>query len=66
MTQKRALLVMTARTVADIIVREVVTRFGVPTVIHSDQGKQFEGQLFSQMCEVLHIKKTLSDGNVYP
>ena len=37
---------MEARTVADKIVREVITRFGVPTMIHSDQGKQFEGHHF--------------------
>ena len=49
---------MEARTVADIIVREVVSRFGVPSSIHSDQGRQYESQLFSEMCKVLHIKKT--------
>ena len=47
---------MEARTVADIIVREVVSRFGVPSSIHSDQGRQYESQLFSKMCKVLHIK----------
>ena len=49
---------MEARTVADIIVREVVSRFGVPYIIHSDQGRQYESQLFLEMCKVLHIKKT--------
>ena len=49
---------MEARTVADIIVREVVSRFGVPSSIHSDQGRQYESQPFSEMCKVLHIKKT--------
>ena len=49
---------MEARTVADINVREVVSRFGVPSIIHWDQGRQYESQLFSQMCKVLHIKKT--------
>ena len=48
---------MEARTVADIIVREVVSRFGVPSSIHSDQGRQYESRLFSEMCKVLHIKK---------
>ena len=48
---------MEARTVADIIVREVVSRFGVPYIIHSDQGRQYESQLFLEMCKVLHIKK---------
>ena len=49
---------MEARTVADIIVREVVSRFGVPYIIHSDQGRQYESQLLLEMCKVLHIKKT--------
>ena len=44
--------------VADIIVREVVTRFGVPTTIHSDQGSQFESELFTEMCHLLQINKT--------
>lgn len=49
---------MEAKTVADVIVREVVPRFAVPSVIHSDQGKQFEGHLFTEMCKLLSIKKT--------
>ena len=48
---------MEAKTVADIVAREVVARFGVPRTIHSDQGKQFEGKLFTEMCKVLDIKK---------
>ena len=49
---------MEAATVARIIVEEVVARFGVPSSIHSDQGRQYESELFSEMCRVLHIKKT--------
>jgi hypothetical protein len=49
---------MEASTVADIIVREVATRFGVPTTIHSDQGSQFESELFTEMCHLLQINKT--------
>ncbi|CAC5410702.1 unnamed protein product [Mytilus coruscus] len=33
---------MEASTVANIIVTEIICRFGVPTQIHSDQGRQFE------------------------
>ena len=43
---------------ADIIVREVVSRFGVPSSIHLDQGRKYESRLFSEMCKVLPIKKT--------
>ena len=49
---------MEATTVAEIIVREAVSRFGVLFIIHSDQGRQYESQLFSETCKVQHIKKT--------
>ena len=49
---------MEAATVARIIVEEVVSRFGVPSSIHSDQGRQYESELFSEVCRVLQIKKT--------
>jgi transposase InsO family protein len=35
---------MEAETVASIIVEEVIARFGVPQVIHSDQGKQYKSR----------------------
>ncbi|VDI17467.1 Hypothetical predicted protein [Mytilus galloprovincialis] len=49
---------MEAKTVAKIIVEEVLVRFGVPHWIHSDQGRQFESLLFQEMCCILNIKKT--------
>ena len=57
-TEAHAMPNMAASTIADIIVREVVTRFGVPTTIHSDQGSQFESELFTEMCQLLQINKT--------
>ncbi|XP_056006736.1 uncharacterized protein LOC130050548 [Ostrea edulis] len=44
---------MEAETVATKIVEDVVSRFGVPAVIHSDQGPQYESKLFKEMCRVL-------------
>ena len=49
---------MEAATVAKIMVEEVFTRFGIPDQIHSDQGRQFESRLFSEMCQLLEIDKT--------
>lgn len=49
---------MSAETVARILVEEVVCRFGVPSIIHSDQGSQFESALFQEMCHILQIEKT--------
>ncbi|VDI40402.1 Hypothetical predicted protein [Mytilus galloprovincialis] len=39
---------MEASTVAKIIVEEVIARFGVPSWIHSDQGRQYESRLFQE------------------
>lgn len=36
---------MESRTVAKIIVEDVIVRFGVPCFIHSDQSRQFESNL---------------------
>ena len=49
---------MESETVAKLIVEEVITRFGVPSIIHSDQGSQYESKLFSDVCELLGIQKT--------
>jgi transposase InsO family protein len=49
---------MEASTVANILITQVVTRFGIPSVMHSDQGGQFESQLFTEMCSLLQIQKT--------
>ena len=47
-----------AKTVADKLVNEVVCRFGIPLIIHSDQGRNFESALFTEMCQLLDIHKT--------
>ena len=38
---------MEAVTVAKLLVEQLFTRFGVPEQIHSDQGRQFESNLFA-------------------
>ena len=47
-----------ATTVATEFVNQFVCRFGVPTVLHSDQGRNFESAVFKEMCSVLGIEKT--------
>ena len=47
-----------AVTVAEVLVKELVCRFGVPLYIHSDQGRNFESAVFSEMCHLLGIVKT--------
>ena len=45
---------LTARTA----VNEFFTRFGFPSQIISDQGRNFDGHLFAEMCKLLKIKKS--------
>ncbi|XP_061191689.1 uncharacterized protein LOC133199898 [Saccostrea echinata] len=49
---------MEALTVAEMIVEQFITRFGVPEVIHSDQGRQYESRLFKELCNILGIHRT--------
>ena len=57
-TEAYAIPDMTAQTVADKIVTEWVCRYGCATVLHSDQGRNFESELFTEMCKLLDIHKT--------
>jgi hypothetical protein len=47
-----------AETVAKVLVDQFVSRFGTPVELHSDQGRNFESRVFSEMCKLLGIKKT--------
>jgi len=47
-----------AETVAEALVNNFITRFGVPCELHSDQGREFESVVFQECCRLLGIKKT--------
>lgn len=47
-----------AETVVDALVEGMFSCFGVPETIHSDQGRNFESQVFATMCERLGAQKT--------
>ena len=47
-----------ADTVADLLVDNVILRFGMPLVIHSDQGREFEIGLMKSLCALLGCTKT--------
>ena len=47
-----------AQTIADVLTKEFICRFGVPLLIHTDQGRNFESKLMAEVCELLDIKKT--------
>ena len=48
----------TASVTADVLVTQFFSRFGVPRIIHTDQGSNFESELFSNMCDLYGIEKT--------
>ena len=47
-----------ATTIARVITQEVFCRFSPPEQLHSDQGKQFESELISEICKLLGVAKT--------
>ena len=38
---------------ADLLVDNIILRFGMPLVIHSDQGREFENGLIKSLCTLL-------------
>ena len=48
-TESFALPDHTALTVAECLVTEVFTRFGVPRILHSDQGAEFTSRLMTEL-----------------
>ena len=48
----------TALTVADKLATEFLCRFGMPISLHSDQGREFESELFGHLCSLFGIDKT--------
>lgn len=47
-----------AKTIATKIIERFVSVFGVPTYLHSDQGSNFESQVFKEAGQLLGIRKT--------
>ena len=48
----------TALAVADAFFQHIVCRFGMPSVIHSDQGRGFENNLMQELCLLCGADKT--------
>jgi len=45
-----------AHTLAVVLVNEIVCRYGVPSVIHSDQGANFCSEVIQCLCNLLRIE----------
>ena len=49
-----------AKTIAEKLVMEFISCFGVPVQIKSDRSKQFDCELFRTLCELLDVEHKLS------
>ena len=47
-----------ARTIAEILVNRVFSRFGPPIVIHSDQDRNFESHIMQEVCRLMGTHKS--------
>jgi len=47
-----------AKTVANILLKEWIIRFGIPQRIHSDQGRSFENEVIHELCKMYGVRKT--------
>ncbi|GBM90897.1 Retrovirus-related Pol polyprotein from transposon 412 [Araneus ventricosus] len=47
-----------ASTVAEELVRARISRYGVPMILHSDRGTNFNSALFTELCKLFGILKT--------
>lgn len=49
-----------AQTIAEVFVTHFVCRYGMPSQIHTDRGKNFDSRLLQSICKLLDIEKTLT------
>ena len=49
---------MEASTVARVLFDEFICQFGAPAYLHTDQGRNFESNLFQELCALFEITKT--------
>ena len=53
---------ITAATIAEMFYKEIICRFGCPRSILSDRGKQFDCQLFKELCQLTNTTQLLTSG----
>ena len=53
-----ALKEISAETVANVLMDQVICMFGVPNSLHSDQGSNFESNVFQSLCSLVNMATT--------
>lgn len=46
-----------AKVVAEVFANQVISRYGIPLELHTDQGSNFESKLFLEITQLLGIRK---------
>ena len=41
-----------------VLLNEFFSRYGTPIQLHSDQGRNFESDLFAELCKLLEVRST--------
>ncbi len=49
---------ISTETVLNVVIRDLISRFGAMRFLHSDQGAQFEAELTAMLCKKLQIVKS--------
>ena len=53
----------TVQTVADKLITEFFTKFWCPRQMHTDQGREFQFELFKLLCDKFEINQTRTTPN---
>ena len=48
----------TAKTTAEALLHHFFLPYGIPSKLHSDQGRNFESDLIKELCKLMDVKKT--------
>ncbi|KII60850.1 Transposon Ty3-G Gag-Pol polyprotein [Thelohanellus kitauei] len=47
-----------AKTISNVFVNEFALKYGIPNIVHTDQGTNFDSEIFRGVCSSLGIQKT--------